>query len=437
MTWKQKLRHWLANEMQTLILAGWSGYLQVLWKRLKGQKAGLVLGALMVLMLFLIPRCAMAAAEVTPGPWTLYRGTSIVQPRVDYPTLEACAAAADRLTPRTYTCRTIAQVVVTATPPPPPVPVNCAVSQWGAWQPGAWGACSNGTQSRTETRTRTITTQPANGGTACPALTETRTVSQACTVAPPPPPPPPPATASITGTASASTASVTLAGDFRRFPGAATGSISALTATGSQTGTAVENWIRRVNGTGDHIYAYGSTAALTFTVQADATERVLTVYVGGHESAGRLTASIGSTTYTHTSAAAADDYALVYRITYKAAAATTMTVRWALASGTGAVSIQGAAITGPAPPPPPPATGTASLSWQPVTMDTNGQPVQIGAYRVYHGVGTEALQRVAEVDSTTFAASQLPAGVNRFAVTAVSTAGVEGGQSSVGSKTIQ
>lgn len=63
---------------------------------------------------------------------------------------------------------------------PAPTPVDCAVSAWSAWSAGAWSACSTGQQSRTETRTRTVTTQPANGGTACPALTETRTVTQAC-----------------------------------------------------------------------------------------------------------------------------------------------------------------------------------------------------------------------------------------------------------------
>lgn len=62
-------------------------------------------------------------------------------------------------------------------------PVDCAVSAWSAWSAGAWSACSGGQQSRTETRTRTVTTQPANGGTACPALTETRTATQACSIA--------------------------------------------------------------------------------------------------------------------------------------------------------------------------------------------------------------------------------------------------------------
>lgn len=47
----------------------------------------------------------------------------------------------------------------------PPPPVDCQVSDWSEW-----GVCADGVQ----TRTRTVTTEPANGGLACPALTETQ-----------------------------------------------------------------------------------------------------------------------------------------------------------------------------------------------------------------------------------------------------------------------
>lgn len=83
-----------------------------------------------------------------------------------------------------YVCREDDAVTVMYGPnptvPPPPTPVNCAVSNWGVWTAGAWSTCSNRQQSRTETRTRTVTTQPANGGAACPALTETRIATQPC-----------------------------------------------------------------------------------------------------------------------------------------------------------------------------------------------------------------------------------------------------------------
>lgn len=59
-------------------------------------------------------------------------------------------------------------------------PVNCVVSAWAFQSATPWGACTNGQQSRTETWARTVTTPPANGGAACPALTQTRSASQSC-----------------------------------------------------------------------------------------------------------------------------------------------------------------------------------------------------------------------------------------------------------------
>lgn len=52
-------------------------------------------------------------------------------------------------------------------------PVNCVVSEWSAWSD-----CIGGTQSRT----RTIITQPSGGGTPCPPLSETRDCPVDCVV---------------------------------------------------------------------------------------------------------------------------------------------------------------------------------------------------------------------------------------------------------------
>lgn len=54
-----------------------------------------------------------------------------------------------------------------------PVKVDCKVSAYGAW-----GQCTKACGGGKETRTRTVTTQPANGGDECPALTETRDCNQ-------------------------------------------------------------------------------------------------------------------------------------------------------------------------------------------------------------------------------------------------------------------
>ena len=60
-------------------------------------------------------------------------------------------------------------------------PTDCALSQWSAWQPVTpWSACVSNQQTRTEQRTRTVTTAPENGGAACGPLMEERTVTQAC-----------------------------------------------------------------------------------------------------------------------------------------------------------------------------------------------------------------------------------------------------------------
>lgn len=52
-------------------------------------------------------------------------------------------------------------------------PVDCVVSNWSSWS-----NCDGGTQ----TRTRTVITQPQNGGTTCPDLTETRNCPVDCVV---------------------------------------------------------------------------------------------------------------------------------------------------------------------------------------------------------------------------------------------------------------
>lgn len=76
----------------------------------------------------------------------------------------------------------------TVTPPPPPQPKDAVMGPWSEFVSGPWSECANGTQVRTETRTRVVLEPAENGGATGP-VTETRQVSQACTVAPPPPPP--------------------------------------------------------------------------------------------------------------------------------------------------------------------------------------------------------------------------------------------------------
>ena len=54
---------------------------------------------------------------------------------------------------------------------PPPGPVNCVVSDWT--DSGSCSVTLCGATGGTKTQTRTVTTPAANGGTACPALSQT------------------------------------------------------------------------------------------------------------------------------------------------------------------------------------------------------------------------------------------------------------------------
>jgi hypothetical protein len=60
-------------------------------------------------------------------------------------------------------------------------PTDAVVSDWSAWtDTSGWSTCVNGTQTKTQVRTRTVITAATNGGST-PALSETQTISQSCT----------------------------------------------------------------------------------------------------------------------------------------------------------------------------------------------------------------------------------------------------------------
>lgn len=129
----------------------------------------------------------------------LYRGTSIIaasDPK--HPTYrpnftpEACrilkaerwqAEASTKTSgPKvTYNCQFEERSIITFVPPPVVFPpVDCVVSEWGAWSDPPWLDCADGMQSRSRVRTRTILTQPANGGATCPLLVETLPETRVC-----------------------------------------------------------------------------------------------------------------------------------------------------------------------------------------------------------------------------------------------------------------
>lgn len=99
------------------------------------------------------------------------------------------------------------------------------------------------------------------------------------------------------------------------------------------------------------------------------------------------------------------------------------------------------ASTSPPPPSPPaPTSGTATLSWQAPTTDTNGAPLtNLAGYRIYYGTSATALSDTVQLTSVglqTYVIQNLTSGTWYFAVVAVASTGIESALSNVVSKTI-
>lgn len=77
-------------------------------------------------------------------------------------------------------CKNPMQIATVRPDPVVQPPVDCVVSPWGPPTDPAWLGCTDARQTRAVIRTRSIVTQPANGGLACPALTETTTETRTC-----------------------------------------------------------------------------------------------------------------------------------------------------------------------------------------------------------------------------------------------------------------
>ena len=83
-------------------------------------------------------------------------------------------------------------------------------------------------------------------------------------------------------------------------------------------------------------------------------------------------------------------------------------------------------------------TGVATVSWTPPTTNEDGSPVTLSAFNIYVGNAQANLQPVATVSASqlSYTVNNLPRGVSYFAVTAVSSNGMESIFSDVGTKTI-
>ncbi|HYP65871.1 MAG TPA: fibronectin type III domain-containing protein [Steroidobacteraceae bacterium] len=85
-------------------------------------------------------------------------------------------------------------------------------------------------------------------------------------------------------------------------------------------------------------------------------------------------------------------------------------------------------------------SGSAVLSWDPVTVDTSGNPLQdLAGYEIHYGTSAEAMsivEMLTDPNQTTYTVNHLSPGTWYFAVNAYTTAGSYSGLSNVASKTI-
>ena len=86
------------------------------------------------------------------------------------------------------------------------------------------------------------------------------------------------------------------------------------------------------------------------TAPADAMSRTMVVHVGGRDSGGRLTAQLGdgsAADFSDETGSVSGAYDRNYTLNYRAGSAgQTLTVTWEMVSGTGGVTLSGAALTG-------------------------------------------------------------------------------------------
>ncbi len=104
---------------------------------------------------------------------------------------------------------------------------------------------------------------------------------------------------------------------------------------------------------GNGVYINSLQNGFSFTAPADTTQRVLTVYAGGYSGGGTLTAHLSdgsASDYVDVTSTVSGSYDRNYTLTYRAASAgQTLTVSWINTSGTGNVTLNGAALSAAGP----------------------------------------------------------------------------------------
>jgi len=110
-------------------------------------------------------------------------------------------------------------------------------------------------------------------------------------------------------------------------------------------------------------------------------------------------------------------------------------MRFAVVSLTVALSLTACVKEGP-----PASGGSATLSWDPVKMDTSGKPLtNIAGYKIHYGPSATAMWYTVKVpnpNQTTYVVKDLFPGTWYFAVSAYTTSGIESAPTKVASKKI-
>jgi hypothetical protein len=87
-----------------------------------------------------------------------------------------------------------------------------------------------------------------------------------------------------------------------------------------------------------------------------------------------------------------------------------------------------------------PTTGSATLTWSPPTVNTDGSPLtNLAGYYVHFGTSEASLTQIIELtdsSATTYVVSNLSPGKYYFAVSAYNSLGLEGAWSNIGSKSL-
>ena len=184
---------WLEALLHALTFKAWA---KQLWKDAPMRaRQMLIVVALLLLLAFCSGTALGAEPRVVDLAETPSTSITVIRSTTSIGTVQTHAQCLERIRqdaaarlPGTYTygCQPGRDRVVATVSNAAPAPVDCVVSAWSAWSYTTWVVSGN-VETRTGTRTRTVTTQPVNGGTACPALIETTTESRPYT--PPPPPP--------------------------------------------------------------------------------------------------------------------------------------------------------------------------------------------------------------------------------------------------------